>query len=170
VNCVIDARQPSKPDGTEPAGWDTIELTFTSDASALTPDDFTVRVEPGPATVPVITAVLPAGSPETVALQLDGPIPAGQWTCVTYVHSGNEMCIGYLPADANGDGTASPPDILRVIDCLNGVATCSTQQCDIDRSLECLPPDILRVIDLLNGAGTYDSWLNVGLGVCPTAP
>jgi hypothetical protein len=164
-NCAIDARQPYLPDGTNPGGWDSIDITFTDTAcaSGASAGDFTVSVLPA-GTPPTITDVVVVGA--TATLVLDGPIPVGSWTCFDY--NGDQTCVGWLPADVNGDRTAAPPDILRVIDCLNAVATCEEWQCDADNSGVCGPPDILRVIDLLNGAGTYDSWLNVSLDACPS--
>ena len=165
-NCEIDARQPSKPDGTEPAGWDSIDLTFT-DASCLVgiaPGDFLVSVHP-PESPPTITDAVVDGA--TVRLVFDRLISTAKWTCVA--HGGTTKCLGSLPADVSGDETSAPADILYVIDCLNGVRTCEIWQCDVDRSTVCGPPDILRVIDLLNGAGEYQPWLNVSmLEGCPS--
>lgn len=165
-NCAIDGRQPSKPDGTEPAGWDSIDLTF-SDASCLvgiTPGDFSVSVHPAESP-PTITDAVVDGA--TVTLVFDRLISTGKWTCVA--HGETTRCLGSLPADVSADRTSAPADILYVIDCLNGVRTCEMWQCDVDRSNVCAPPDILRVIDLLNGAGVYDPWLNVSMEVtCPS--
>jgi len=92
------------------------------------------------------------------------------WTCVTCLGTGEEFCTAHLPVDVNGDGASDPADVLRLIDCLNGFATCEIHQCDVDRSGVCGSPDILRVIDLLNGAGVYEPWLNRTLTRCPSAP
>ena len=74
------------------------------------------------------------------------------------------------PANVNGDGSATPVDILRLIDSLNGVFTppWGIYSKDIDRSNAATPSDILREIDLLNGAGEFDPWNNVPLpsGTC----
>ncbi len=165
-NCAIDARQPSKPDGTEPAGWNSIDLTFSdaSCAAAVGPGDFSVSVHPAE-TPPTITDAIKDGA--TVTLVFDRLISTGKWTCVTYADT--TTCLGSLPGDVSAaDNTSAPADILYVIDCLNGVRTCEMWQCDVDRSDMCGPPDILRVIDLLNGAGVYDPWLNVSMEVtCP---
>jgi hypothetical protein len=67
--------------------------------------------------------------------------------------------LGHLPGDVDADGVSAPPDILWLVDCLNGVLSCETWQCDVDRSGQYGPPDIARVIELLNGAGLYDPWL-----------
>ena len=164
-NCAIDARQPSNPDGSNPGGWDSIDITFSDAACAAgaSAGDFSVTVAPS-GTVPVIDDVLVVGN--TATLVLDGPIPTGAWTCFGY--DGTDTCIGWLPADVNGDRKAAPSDILYIIDCLNAVATCEDWQCDVDNSTICGPPDILRVIDLLNGANMYDEWLNVPIDACPS--
>jgi hypothetical protein len=100
----------------------------------------------------------------------DAMIPLRSWICIEHLDSGSQACIGHLPADVSSDRTSSAPDILFLIDCLNGVRTCAPRQCDTDRSNVCGPPDILRVIDLLNGAGAFDPWLNTNIPVCPGAP
>lgn len=164
-NCAIDARQPSKPDGSVPGGWDRIELTLEGcSPSSLEPGDFSVSVTGG--TAPTIADFIPVD--DTLTLVFDRKIPTAAWTRVTL--NTTSTCIGSLPGDASGDGTSGPPDILWTIDCLNGVRTCEKWQCDADRSNICGPPDILRVIDLLNGAGVYDPWLNRSLPPCPSAP
>ena len=166
-NCAIDARQPSSPDGTNPAGWNGIELTFDGDTTGLVPGDFLVTTT-NDATPPGILSVTPVGNAAT--LLFDGLIPLRSWICIQHTDSATTRCIAHLPGDVSNDRTSSAPDILFLIDCLNGVRTCASSQCDADRSNVCGPPDILRVIDLLNGAGAYDPWLNVNVGVCPTAP
>ena len=165
-NCAIDAVQPSMPDGSSPRGWDTIEFTFSGcNLAGLAAGDFAVSVEPS-GTAPTIADVVVVGDVATVTL--DGPIATGGWTCFEFSGSMETKCIGWLPADVTGDRTAAPSDILRVIDCLNGVAACEMWQCDVDNSGLCSPPDILRVIDLLNGAGVYSAWLNVSIPSCPS--
>lgn len=169
-NCAIDARQPSEPDGSNSAGWQSVSITLSGDATSLTPDDFSVRAYPGPLTTTAIDAVYPTADPRTVQLELSAPMPLGQWTCITHEGSGLEVCVGRLPGDVNGDGTTMPADILALIDHLNGEVQppYPIWQCDIDRSEACGPGDILRVIDLLNGADVYDVWLGRALPVCPT--
>ncbi|UCC32536.1 MAG: hypothetical protein JSU86_09680 [Phycisphaerales bacterium] len=157
---AIDARQPSKPDGSDPAGWDSINITMTGAAGAIAADDFSLTVDPQ-GTAPDIADVSVDGN--VVTLELAGFIPTGKWTQFTHDCSGTSVCLGYLPADVSNDRTSAPNDILWVIDCINGVRTCEIWQCDADRNGVCGPPDIMRVIDLLNGAGVYDVWLNVSI-------
>ncbi|MGB2984363.1 MAG: hypothetical protein WBE26_00655, partial [Phycisphaerae bacterium] len=174
-DCTIDARQPSEPDGSNPDGWDSIDMTFSGVASGVLPEHFTVELFPGSVDVPVvdvpvINAVNPTADPTTVTLALNVLIPPGHWTCFTHTSSSTQVCLGYLPADVNGDATAAISDILAVIDCLNDIAPCEIWQCDVDRSDVCASADILRVIDLLNGADQYNAWRDGGLDVCPSAP
>jgi len=166
-DCTIDARQPSKPDGSQQAGWDSIVITFDGDASGLTDEDFTLEIPVGSMPGPP-AGVIPSGSDVTVLFPQI--IPTAAWSCVVYNVDGTKICLGYLPADVSGDRTSAPADILYLIDCLNGVRSCEIRQCDVDRSDLCGPPDILRVIDLLNGAGDYEAWLNRSIADCPSAP
>lgn len=167
-NCAVDARQPSTPTGSNPAGWNSIEITFSAESciTGATSSDFNVTLTPA-GTAPTIADVVVVGNAAT--LVFNETIPTRAWTCIEHTGSGASTCIGSLPGDASGDRTSAPSDILRVIDCLNGVAFCELWQCDVDRSSVCGPPDILRVIDLLNGAGVYDRWLNLDLPACPSA-
>ena len=171
-NCAIDARKASDPDGSNRVGWDSIEITFADcvDTSKLGSEDFSVREFPLSLPRPFIVQVVPNGN--KAAVQLNREITLQAWTCVTYLASGEEVCLAHLPGDVNNDGTSGPSDILWLIDCLNGVRSCGKRiwQCDIDWSGVCGPPDILWLIDLLNGAGAYDSWLNRSLPECPSAP
>ncbi|UCC32539.1 MAG: hypothetical protein JSU86_09695, partial [Phycisphaerales bacterium] len=156
-NCAIDARQPSDPDGSNRAGWDSIEITFADcDTSNLGSEDFSVRGFPWCDPAPCMVHVIPNGNRAT--LLLSRHVTLGGWICVTYVVTGEEVCLAHLPGDVNNDGTSAPMDILYLIDCLNGLRLCEIWQCDVDRSGMCGPPDILRVIDLLNGAAVYDEW------------
>ena len=179
-NCAIDARQASRPDGSERRGWNSIEFTFEDipefsypcDTSYMTTDHFSVREVPFGLPLPVISSVTPNGN--RITATLGRWIALQAWTCVTYhgPAGDQERCFAHLPGDVNNDGTSGPSDILWLIDCLNGVRPCGCEiwQCDIDWSGTCGPPDILRLIDLLNGAGAYESWLNQSLPRCPSAP
>ena len=108
----------------------------------------------------------------TVRITLDDRIEPGARTVFTHTASSTRTCLGYLPGDADGDGTTSASDILRLIDHLNGFFDPPMQiwQCDLDRSGLCAPADILRVIDLLNGADAFEPWLSAQLPPCPSSP
>ncbi|MCH8252828.1 MAG: hypothetical protein IID36_10290, partial [Planctomycetes bacterium] len=159
---AIDGRQPSQPDGSDVAGWDSLFLTFTGNTEALGPEDFTITTDP-PGQAPSVTDVtaLDGGA----VLQFNQIIPLTAWTMVTHEASGSNVRIGYLPADANNDRISNASDVLFVIDVLNGVVdpAPAAYQTDSDRSGATNASDVLRVIDLLNGAGEYDVWLGASL-------
>jgi hypothetical protein len=167
-NCAIDPLQPSNPDGSDPAGWAEISLTFDGNASDVTMADFSVDDSlPGPPEVQSLT-VSPAG--DTVTLTFDRRIRLGRWTCVTFIPRDEMVCIGALPGDVDGDGTSDSADVGLLIDELKGTLDppLTTCRCDIDRSGTCRPPDLLREIDLLNGGDTYNPWL--GGSIFPGCP
>ncbi len=167
-NCEIDARQPHAINNPSiQYGWDYAEITFDCDPSWLGASDFVIsQTNPAPAPPDIASANAIGGN--TLALQLDGPMNPGNWTCFALTaHPDDKRCLGYLPADANGDRTSAPADVLTVIDGLNGVIELEDWQSDMDRDGTPAPADILRVIDLLNGAGTFDPWINVQLPPCP---
>ncbi|MCH8251862.1 MAG: VCBS repeat-containing protein [Planctomycetes bacterium] len=159
---AIDARQPSEPDGSNEAGWDGIDLTFGSDASGVSVDDFTIESDPDPDAAPVIDSIEIDGN--TAALAFSSIIPVKNWTIVTHVASGTSARIGYLPGDVNNDGLSNANDVLALIDILNGVVDPPPEyQTDTDRSGQTNPSDVLRVIDLLNGAGVYEAFNGASL-------
>ena len=171
-NCAIDARQPHMPapDTGILQGWDSVDVTFDAecDVSSAAPGDFSVSCTPAGG-CPTITGANTVD--QTVTVQLSSVIPAEKWTCITHTASGDQVCLGSLPADANSDRTAAPVDILEIIDNLNGVRIppLAMHQCDIDRSNLCAPADILSEIDLLNGASGFAVWNGKSLPACPSA-
>lgn len=167
-NCAIDARQPSEPNGTAYDGWDSMTLTFNCDTSSMVAGNFTVREIPIFMVPPSITGLTSSGNDLTI--HLSRRITLQKWTCIKYDPSGQEVCMGHLPADVNNDRSAVPTDILAVIDNLNGqvIPPYEKFQCDLDRSDQCAPADILRVIDLLNGADEYTVWNGQTIPACPT--
>lgn len=160
-NRSIDARQPFAVDGTNPDGWDSIDLTFDGDATGLTLTDFTVTTDPE-RVAPNIINVFAVG--DTVALEFDAAIPVEAWTIITHNDSNTSTRIGFLPGDVDGDGTSTVQDIDRLLDAINGVGDPLPIWCtDINRSGTTTPQDILREIDLLNGAGEFPPFLNASL-------
>ncbi len=158
---AIDARQPSQPDGTEEAGWNAITLTFSGDASGLTPDDFTVMTSP-PGPAPEIADLVINGAMATI--EFGDFIPLEAWTIVTHNDSGGTVRIGYLPADVSNDRLSNANDVLALINALNEVGDpLAAYQTDVDRSGVANANDILRTIDLLNGAGEYNVYLGATL-------
>ena len=169
-NCAVDARQVSGPNGLPVHGRDSIELNFYARCACdLTWADFLIRQVPADSPA-VSIADLECKDPHKLVLTFDGPIPTQAWTCVRRLFSGKEVCVGRLPGDVDGNRVSDAADVLHLIDCLNGVASCEMYQCDIDRSGRCGPADILREIDLLNGAAAYEPWLGRALPDCLSLP
>ncbi len=170
-NCAIDARRPHAPNNPGALeGWNTVAITFDPgcDVAGAAPGDFSVACVPAGAPCPTATGA--ATVDQTVTVTLSTVIPAGKWTCITHTGTNKQVCLGSLPADASGNGTATPADILDIIDNLNGVRVppLAMHQCDLDRSNACLPADILTEIDLLNGTNGFAVWNNKSLGACPS--
>jgi hypothetical protein len=165
---AIDARQPSEPDGANPTGWGAIDITFDHLGTAfeVTAAEIEVTETGGDESPPDIAGVeqIIAEDSHTITVTLADPIEPGAWTCFTHQPSGTGTCLGYLPADADGDGTSSPADILALVDALNNVGgPHPVWSSDIDRDGDTGPADILRLIDLLNGAAAFDAWLDRAL-------
>ncbi len=180
-NCAIDARYPhvQNENAFPRTGLDSVEITFDSDvAGAMALADIERQItggfgQPQPisvtdlggGTIRVDLANLGTGQPTAINNQ--------HYYCLRFCGDDErKVCWGRLPADVNGDGTASPADILELIDGLNGVtAPQGLWQCDSDLSGACNPADILGVIDMLNGAGFAVPWNGETLPFnCPTAP
>jgi hypothetical protein len=161
---AIDARQPSKPDGSEVTGWDSLAITFNGDTCLMTTEDFEImtagRLEPTATLLAVEYIPL-----RSVRLVLSDPIEPGAWTTVTHLGSGTSLRVGSLPGDVNGDGSVGPADVDELIYHLEGqdADPLAPWQCDIDRSGQCTAADLLRLIDLLNGAEAYATWNGVSL-------
>ncbi len=160
---AIDARQPTDPNGTNPAGWDALTITLNGAICLPSIFDFDVTATGGSQVVPQVLSIDQL-DPTTYTLHLEYAIEPGTWTNVVHFDTGVTTRFGYLPGDVNGDGTAGPADILALIDSLNGVGPPRPiWSLDIDRSGVTGAPDILAVIDLLNGAGGFDPWNGVSL-------
>jgi hypothetical protein len=161
---AIDARQPSDVDGANPAGWDTVMLTFNESADELTLDHIEI-LSTAEAVPQISTMVI---EQQVVTLTLDQVVPLGACTTIRHLPSQSQVRLSYLPGDANSDAQSGPLDILALIDELNGVHAPNMQpwQCDANRSGLCEPLDILRIIDLINGAGVYDAWNGIELPEC----
>lgn len=111
-------------------------------------------------------------------ITLSRPITPGAVTRLAYTPDtglGTIATFYFHPGNVNGDSSASPVDILRIIDCLNGVnpdGNCpfGLLSRDIDRSGQFNPADVLRVIDLLNGADVFDPWNGTALPSATCTP
>ncbi|MCH8253638.1 MAG: FG-GAP repeat protein, partial [Planctomycetes bacterium] len=90
---AIDARQPSAPDGSEPAGWGSIAMTFDEPPGPLNAEDFAVVINP-PGDAPTVTAVTVDGNTATV--HFNDFIATRAWTTITHWPTGAVTRTGYL--------------------------------------------------------------------------
>ncbi len=164
---AIDARRPHDPNDTGIRyGWDSVEMTFPANAADVMPQDFEVVQNGAIAAAPPVVDSIMVLDDQHIRVFLDKPIEPGVWTSIIHTSSQTRVDLGYMPADVNGDTTATPADILDLIDALNGVGDPrDIWSIDVDRSGLAGAPDILDVVDLLNGAGLFDPYLNQRLPV-----
>jgi len=154
ANNAIDARQPSNPDGSQPAGWDSVDITFSGAASILNAADGSVSALGGSA--PAVLSVVANGSVMTV--RFAQPISPGAWTTIRYLPKGTTIRLGFLPGDVNGSAYSGVIDLMALIDAINGVTARPIPSIDINRSGQANVQDIRREIDLLSGNGAYEVW------------
>jgi len=181
-NCAIDARYPYLP-GADPTdvsnriGFKSVELMLSpwAEMGFINPSSFQMSFVGPPVLnppVPIATTLM-AGT--RVRVDFDKPIPVDRWSCMAMAckpFGFKEVCWGHHPADVDGNLVSNAPDVLVIIDYLNGIMPLDWYQCDVDASGVCNPADILGVIDLLNGASNFEVWnnrANAG-GRCPTGP
>ncbi len=165
---IIDARQPSPPNGVPLQGIGIgSELVQVQMPEGLTGAVGCFEVcETSAGGLPAIEIAevqeLGAG---LYSIRLNRAITPGAVTTVRYAGGTGHVTYTTHPANANGDNSASPVDILAIIDMLNGVLNPphGIYSRDIDRSGVPNPADILRVIDLLNGADAYVVWNGTAL-------
>jgi len=181
-NCAIDARYPYWP-GSDPSdasnriGFRSVDVTLSSwaEMGLVDPSSFQLSFVGGPVFDPPVVVATTLLSGTTVRVAFDKPLPVDRWSCLAMACKPpgvKEVCWGHHPADVDGDLVSNAPDVLVLIDYLNGVHPLEWYQCDVDASNVCNPADILGVIDLLNGAANFDVWnnrSNAG-GRCPTGP
>jgi subtilisin family serine protease len=153
---AIDARQPWKPDGSDPTGWQWVDLLIMGKVSDLTADDFDVTADP-PCSAPFVIAVQPLEGEFNWRVVLSWEICVDAWTTITYVGHDSSTRLGYFPGDVDGNGTRDGADVATLVDAVSGVLhpPLPLSSTDIDRSGRLAPADILREIDLLNGAEEY---------------
>lgn len=167
---AIDARQPHDlNDAHAEQGFTEVKMVFAGGSVAdLTPGDFVVSQSGATGSAPTIVSVEPTTA-DSVMLTFDRPVTSGVWTTVDHPDSGGRVCLGFLPGDANGNGTSTAADILALIDSLNQVPgrIRPDYATDINRSGASGAPDILRLIDLLNGAASFEPWIGVSLDPSP---
>ncbi len=157
---AIDARQPWAPDGTDVAGWSSLELIFAGDTQRLSVDDFTVQhTARGPA--PQVQRIVVEGP--RVLVELTGSIEPGGWTTIVHRPSGTGLRVGFLPGDVNADRGADAGDVVALIDRLAGQSGRPPYATDIDRNGETDADDLSRLLELLNGLEAYPVFLGVRL-------
>jgi hypothetical protein len=160
---TIDARRPHPPsDPLDLLGVDTLLVEAPAGADALECWSLCETAVMGD---PNYVARVADNGDGTFTVYLDRPITTGAVTAITYTDDDDRAHAGIFtahPGDANGDGRASPADILFLIDVINSARTApwGKYSTDCDHSGAVGPTDILCIIDLLNGAGTLDPWLN----------
>jgi len=160
---AVDARQPTDPDGLNPAGFTQVAMTFDRNVESLGVADFELTSTDG--TAPGVMDVSATGDTATVVF--DGPIPAGAWTEVACVPDGPSVCLGFLPGDANADRIVTPQDILAAMDALNGVTSLPEHRTDFNRNSALDANDIGRLLDLLGGIQFFEEWLGATLPDSP---
>jgi hypothetical protein len=139
------------------------DLTFPDGVVELDPADFAVAVDGGTASAPGVAAVTPVEG-NTVRVDLDAVIEPKAWTSIEHLPSGTAVRLGFLPADANGDGVSNTADIFTMLDNFEGVGqTRPLSSLDIDRSGSFTTLDMLEMVDLLVGAGAYEEYFGATL-------
>jgi hypothetical protein len=156
---AIDARQPFAPDGSNPAGWNSVDLSYNGDTCLLSVTSFAVSQQGGVIAPPAVALLTPLG-PRSVRLALTDFIEPGARTIIFDTSAGLQVSLASLPGDVDADGIVSLLDVTRLIDGLNGVGNpLPAWASDLDRSGLFSVLDLLRLTDLLNGADFYDVWL-----------
>ncbi len=155
---AIDARQPYKPDGSEPDGWSTIDLVFDGYVAEQTPEAFALSQTGGSQPAPNIDAIERL-SDRSLRLALSASIAPAAWTTVTHTASSTSVTLGWLPGDVDGSGHSDAADLVRLLDVLSDASPAQPiWSVDADNSGTLAPGDVLRLIDLLNGADVFEPY------------
>jgi hypothetical protein len=172
-HCLVDARRTALG-GDPPAITNTFIKSFAvtfdagCDVSGAAVGDFSIACTP-PGSCPTINNVNTVD--QTVTVNLSSAIKVDAWTCITHTASGDQVCAGHIPGDANGNQATLPSDIIALVDHLNQLpgSALPNNQCDMDRTGVCLPADIITLIDLLigNGFAVWNGQSLPALGACP---
>ncbi len=189
-NGSVDLLQDQDAVGTL-QGITALSITFSEpvrDAASdgpLTPASFGVALTTNLVglTPPIITSVTPSAG-DSYDLAFDSPVTPGAWTTVTAVvedlggaaidPASASVDLGFLPGDANRNGTVNTQDLLAEVTGLNlcgTEGTCSDPliiaQFDMNRSGTANTQDLLRLVQLLNGVLTQNAWNGVTLPAQP---
>ncbi len=153
---AIDARQPVDPDGSNPQGWQWVDMLISGDVSGLSGADFEVTENPQSGSPPSVLAVQPLETEYNIRVILSRRISPGVWTTITHLESGGDVRLGFLPGDVNADGTADSLDITALVEAVgDSNIALPLRAADIDRSGVVSVSDIIREIDLLTGAESF---------------
>lgn len=166
---VVDARIPHAPgDSANARGIQTIVVTGPAGANAACWSICETSVAGDPNTI--TSVVEKAGSPGEYTITLSRPVSSGACSVLTYRDNNGvpqQSRLRFAPANVNADSTAAAPDIIALIDVLNGEAPLfGNYSVDIDGGGAPGAPDITMLIDLLNGASAFEPWLSAPLPVC----
>ncbi len=154
----VDVLQPTELDGSNPTGIQTIDFSFNNFPNCITPAPGDYQVSQlggmGVAPTPVTTDSLAVGM---IRVALSGPVNPGARTTITHSLSGSESAVGFLPGDADRNGTTNLVDLTALVSSLDTLAL-PLSDSDMDRDGSTNTQDLLRLIDLLQGAGVYEAW------------
>lgn len=166
---VVDARIPHAPNNAaDVRGIQTIIATGppAADASCWSICETSVIGQPNT----IASVVETKDTPGEYTITLSRPITAGGCTVITYTNgngASQESRLRFSPANVNADSTAAAPDIISLIDIINGASPLyGNYSADIDAGGAVGAPDITMLIDLLNGASEFAPWLSAPLPVC----
>ncbi|MEK6677449.1 MAG: trypsin-like peptidase domain-containing protein [Planctomycetota bacterium] len=159
---AIDARQTSDLGGSNPQGWNTVDLDFSGDVAELTVNSFSISRQGGVLT-PTLVSVVPLDG-DSVRLTLVDPLEPGTWTKFNHLMSGTSVRLGFLPGDVNTDGTSNSNDTLHLLNALQGIGS-PLDPWSFDANTDGVLSifDLPRQLDLLNGADEFDVWNGVSL-------
>lgn len=147
------------------------EQVFRMGGGAVVPASFEVS-HTGSGAAPTVMAVDSSGNP-SILVMLDRPITLQEWTTIRALvqnasgqaipNQGNlggedeldRVDVGFLPCDADNNGTVQPLDLLRFRQMLSGAFVPTTgvmeDYADMDRNGDANPLDLLRYRQLLIG-------------------
>lgn len=151
---TIDARRPR-----DETNLPELVLVFDEPAPCVSPLDIGIDVIDA-RDDNLFVSSLDRVSDREVRITLSEPLFPRWWTDIFRFDTNTGVRLGALPGDVNGDGVSGAPDIIALIDAINGVGPeRSIWSTDIDRNGTTGPPDITALIDLLNGANGQQPWL-----------
>jgi hypothetical protein len=177
-DCSIDPRQPSEPDGSNPAGPSSIVLTMDCDTGAapvLACSNFFITQVPTGAPALSCFSVTPrfGGENEQILVTLNRRVTPQRWNCFEYQQAvgepqGDKVCFNHFPGDVDFSRSVQPLDMDRLVGCFSvDPPSCPLAQCDLDRSGLCAAKDLLRLGDLENGGDLYVPQRGLSILDCP---